>query len=314
MPLLTYAVAPDEAGVRLDVSVAANTELSRSQARAAVDDGRVRVDGSVVTRAATKVTDGATVEVEVEPPAPVALVPQDLPLPVVYEDADVIVVDKPAGMVVHPAPGHPDGTVVNALLHKVGPDLAGVGGVLRPGIVHRIDRDTSGLLVATKNDTAHQHLQAQFAAHTIRRQYRALCARTSGAGLADSGVFDTRHGRHPVDRKRFTGKRGPRQAITHYEVLERFVHGGAYVACRLETGRTHQIRVHLAEHGAPILGDPIYGGRAVAASRLIARLALHAFSLGFELPDGRSLYFEAEPPEDFRHALERLRGGASWRK
>lgn len=304
----------DDDGARIDAFVAAHTELSRAQASAAIDDGRVSVDGIPARRGSARVRAGAVVAVTFAPAAPVGVAAQALPLSVVYEDDDVIVIDKAAGMVVHPAPGHPDGTLVNALLHHVGDRLAGVGGALRPGIVHRIDRDTSGLLVATKNDRAHGHLQAQFAAHTIARQYRALCAHTSGPGLADRGTFDTRHGRHPVDRKRFTGTRGPRRAVTDYTVLERFVDGASHVACELHTGRTHQIRVHLGEAGAPILGDPLYGGRAVASTRLIARLALHAYSLGFELPDGRSLYFEAPPPEDFRSALERLRGGASWRK
>jgi 23S rRNA pseudouridine1911/1915/1917 synthase len=253
------------------------------------------------------------VTVRTEAPTAVELVPQAIDVPVVYEDDDVIVVYKPAGLVVHPAPGHPDGTLVNALLHLCGDRLAGVGGELRPGIVHRIDRDTSGLLVATRNDRAHRHLQAQFAAHTVQREYRAIVARTSGPLLPSEGTFDTAHGRHPTDRKRFTGKRGRRRAVTHFRVLERFASGAALVACTLETGRTHQIRVHLSEAGHPILGDPLYGGRSASSTRLIDRLALHALSLGFTLPDGTPLYFEVPPPEDFAQALEKLARGAQWR-
>lgn len=299
---------------RLDVVVARHTGLPRAQARAAVDDGRVTLRGQPAKRASSKVASGDDVIVLVPPPAPLDVVPQDIPLDIVHEDDDVVVVNKAAGMVVHPAAGHPDGTLVNALLHHCKGRLSGIGGVERPGIVHRIDRDTSGLLVITKNDAVHQALQVQFAAHTIGREYVALCARTSGPGLEERGTFATRHGRHPTDRKRFTGTSGPRHAVTHYEVRERFTDGAAMVTCTLETGRTHQIRVHLAEAGAPILGDPLYGGRAVAATPLIGRLALHARSLGFTLPDGRDLYFEVPPPEDLEQALARLRRGASWRK
>ncbi len=203
---------------------------------------------------------------------------------------------------------------MNALLHHCS-DLAGVGGELRPGIVHRIDRDTSGLIVATKNDAAHACLQAQFAAHTVQREYRALCAHTRGPALDDAITFETRHRRHPNDRLRFTGQHGgDRHAVTHVRVVERFADGAIEVACTLETGRTHQIRMHLSEAGYPLLGDPLYGGRAAAASRLIERTALHARVLGFVHPDERELAFTAEPPQDFLQARQKLQQGASWRR
>lgn len=247
-------------------------------------------------------------------PRTLETIPQDIPLEILYEDDHVVVVNKPTGMVVHPAAGHYDGTLVNALLFHCAGRLSSVGGAVRPGIVHRIDKDTSGALVCSKTDEAHVLLQGQFAAHTVKRQYIALCARTTGRGIGGSGTFRTRHGRHLTDRKKFTGKSGDREAITHYEVLEHFRDGAALVRCKLETGRTHQIRVHLSEAGAPILGDPIYGGTSVARSHLVTRTALHAQTLGFVAPNGEELYFEADPPEDFQNALDRLRRGATWRK
>lgn len=304
----------DDHKQRLDVVVARRAELPRGRARVAIDDGTVTINGKVITKPSHKVLLGDLLELVVPGLQELSLEPQDLPIEIVYEDDMVVVVNKPPGMVVHPAAGHPDGTLVNALLYHCKGSLAGIGGVQRPGIVHRIDRFTSGLLVVTKTDEVHQSLQAQFAARTIKREYRTLCAQTSGKGLDTTGTFDTFHGRMREDRKRFTGNRGTRRAVTHYKTLERFEHGATHVACTLETGRTHQIRVHLSEYGCPILGDDTYGGRAVAGTRLISRLALHARSLGFDLPDGRSLYFEAEPPDDFADALQRLRKGVSWRK
>ena len=214
-------------------------------------------------------------------------------------------------MVVHPAPGHADGTLVNALLHHCR-DLAGVGGELRPGIVHRIDRDTSGLIVATKNDAAHSCLQAQFAAHTVLREYRALCAHTRGPALDDEVTFETRHRRHPSDRLRFTGQHGgDRHAVTHVTVVERFVDGALEVACTLETGRTHQIRMHLSEAGYPLLGDPLYGARRCGDARLdgFPRQALHAFRLGLVHPrSGEAMRWEVPLATDFATLLDELRG------
>lgn len=229
-----------------------------------------------------------------------------MPLDIAWEDASVVVVNKPSGLVVHPAPGHLHGTLVHGLLHHC-TDLAGIGGTLRPGIVHRIDRDTSGLLVCTKNDEAHHCLTAQFAAHTIERTYLALVVLRSGPPLEDRLTLRTGHTRHPTDRLRYTGRHGGREAVTHIEVVERF-HRAALVRCTLETGRTHQIRMHLSERGWPLLGDRLYGGPSVVP-RWMPRQALHALTLGFDLPDGRHIHCEAAPPEDFAQALLRLRSG-----
>ena len=309
----TLDVDDTDDGARVDAWLATRLDESRSRLAELVKDGHVTVDGRRVSRASSRVRAGQTIVVAVPPPAPIEAIPQAIPLVIVYEDDDVIVVDKPAGMVVHPAPGHPDGTLVNALLHHCGGQLD-VGGAMRPGIVHRIDKDTSGLIVCSRSDRAHQHLQAQFAAHTVEREYRALCAHTTGPALADDTRFETGHTRHPTDRKRFTGRHGgTRHAVTLVHVLERFERGAVLVACRLETGRTHQIRVHLSEAGHPLLGDALYGGRAAGGSSRIARQALHAATLGFEHPDGRTLRFEAPLPDDFEAALAALRRGAPWR-
>ncbi|MFT6398906.1 MAG: 23S rRNA pseudouridine1911/1915/1917 synthase [Bradymonadia bacterium] len=272
------------------------------------------VDGKAAKKRSQRLVEGTTVKAALVPPRTLETLPQDIPLEILYEDDHVVVVNKPTGMVVHPAAGHPDGTLVNALLFHCAGRLSSVGGAIRPGIVHRIDKDTSGVLVCSKTDEAHVLLQQQFAAHTVKRQYMALSARTTGRGIGESGTFHTRHGRHLTDRKKFTGKSGEREAITHYEVIESFRDGARLVRCELETGRTHQIRVHLAEAGAPILGDPIYGGTSVARSPLVTRTALHAQTLGFIAPNGEELYFEADLPEDFQNALDRLRRGATWRK
>jgi len=223
---------------------------------------------------------------------------------VLFEDADLIVVNRPAGLVVHPAPGHPGGTLVNALLHHCG-DLAGIGGVLRPGIVHRLDRGTSGVLVAAKSDAAHASLAAQFHDHTVERMYLAI---VRGAPSAESGRVERPIGRHPRDRKRMsTLASAGRRAVTAWRVRERFAaRGHALLEVRPETGRTHQIRVHLAAAGLPIAGDPVYG-RARRGELPIERPALHAARLGFTHPrSGERLCFEAPPPEDFRRALDWL--------
>lgn len=297
---------------RVDAVIAEHTPLSRSRVHALIDQGRVQRNGAPVSRASTKVAAGDALHIDVPAPREVEARAQDLPLEVIYEDDALIVVNKAPGMVVHPGPGHPDGTLVNALLFHCGA-LSNVGGVQRPGIVHRIDKDTSGLLVASKSDDAHRHLQALFAEHAIERRYDALCVRLRGPTPPDSGTFDTAHGRHPTDRKRFTGRRGPRRAITHYEIVERFADGAFHARCTLETGRTHQIRVHLSEAGYPLLGDPMYGGKAAASTRLLGRVALHARVLGIVHPDGQTLRFEADPPEDWQAARDRLATGGSWR-
>ena len=293
---------------RLDAVLAeALPELSRSRVAALVKEGRVLVDGSPVRKASQKMAVGDAVSVHVPPPVPMEAVPQDLPVTVIYEDASLVIVDKAAGMVVHPAPGHPDGTLVNALLHHVG-DLSGIGGVQRPGIVHRLDKGTSGLMVVAKGDASHQHLSAQFAEHSAGRVYLALC---HGVPATQKGTIRSMLARHLKDRKRWasTEDGSGKQAITHWQRLA--VAGTvSLIACRLETGRTHQVRVHLTEQGWPLVGDPVYKrgkGRLPATLRdLVApdRPLLHALQLHLEHPESRErLELQALPPEDFSAAL-----------
>jgi 23S rRNA pseudouridine1911/1915/1917 synthase len=290
------------AGDRLDAAIAAAiAELSRTQAQRLIDEGRVTLRGQVATKANARVAAGDAIEVRVPPPEPLDVAPEDIPLAVLFEDGDLIVVDKPAGLVVHPAPGHASGTLVNALLFHC-KDLSGIGGVARPGIVHRLDKDTSGVMVATKTDRAHTALAAAFAGKTgVERAYVALCAPPPPQLR---GTLRTLYGRHPVDRKRFSSKVAVgKPAVTHYEVLEKLARA-ALVRFVLETGRTHQIRVHAADHGFPIIGDPVYGKK----SPHIARQALHAQVLGFAHPvTGEALRFETPPPADFAAALAALR-------
>ena len=225
-----------------------------------------------------------------------------------HEDADLIVIDKPAGLVVHPAPGHPSGTLVNALLHHCS-DLAGVGGVLRPGIVHRLDRGTSGVMLAAKNDAAHTHLSAQFREHSIEREYRAL---VRGLPSLDEGRVDRAIGRHRTERKRMSVRSNVgREAHTAWHVLRRYAKAErSWLSILPETGRTHQIRVHLASIGLPIVSDPVYGGRAGKKGATLERPALHAARLGFEHPrSGQRMAFEAELPDDLRQILELLEAG-----
>jgi len=220
---------------------------------------------------------------------------------VVYEDGDVIVVNKPKGLVVHPAPGHPDGTLVNALLYHCGGTLSGVGGVLRPGIVHRIDRDTSGLVIAAKNDFAHQALAAQLQDHTLARTYECI---VTGHLREDAGTVDAPIGRHPIDRKKMAVVANGRPAVTHWETLERFP-GYSHLRCRLETGRTHQIRVHMAYLGHPILGDTVYGAKKPVPG--LRGQCLHAAGLRFLHPrTGEAVELRCPLPEEFRAQLERL--------
>jgi len=300
----TFTVAEEGVGQRVDVYLATRTQTSRSQVRRHVESGAVTVDGQRVKPKRT-LRLAETVAYEPPPPVPDEAVPQDMDLDVLYEDAELIVVNKPAGLVVHPAAGHPDGTLVNALLAHCGA-LSSVGGRQRPGIVHRLDKDTSGVMVASKTDRAHRHLADQFTDHTIERCYEAI---TAGTLPADRGTFDTFHGRHPVHRKRFTsrGDRG-RRAVTHYEVRER-VAGLSVVEARLETGRTHQVRVHLADHGAPILGDPVYGRPPAGEwlrglARSLGRQALHAAVLGLDHPTrGERLVWHAPMPADMAAVL-----------
>ena len=277
-------------------------ELTRSAAARLIEGGKVAVNGRTVPKSC-RLSGGETVEVTLPEPAPVDALPQNIPLDVVYEDGDVIVVNKPAGMVVHPAPGHPDGTLVNALLCHCGASLSGVGGALRPGIVHRIDRDTSGLIIAAKNDTAHQALAAQLQDHSLARTYEAV---VTGNLREDTGTVEAPIGRHHGDRKKMAvTDRGGKSAVTHWEVLERFP-GFTYVRCRLETGRTHQIRVHMAYLGHPVYGDTVYGAKKPVPG--LTGQCLHAVGLRFVHPrTGESVELECPLNEEFMNLLKKLR-------
>jgi 23S rRNA pseudouridine1911/1915/1917 synthase len=300
----SHRVTPERAGRRLDVLLAElEPGLSRAQAQRLIAQGRVTVGGQRA-KPSHRVRPGERIEASVPEPEASELSPEPIALCVVHEDADLIVIDKPAGLVVHPGPGHARGTLVHALLHHC-PDLAGVGGVARPGIVHRLDKGTSGLLVAAKHDRAHRALAAQFRAHSIEREYQAL---VRGAPRADRGSVSAPIGRHPTDRKRFsTRARIGRAARTHWAVERRFAEH-TLLRVRLETGRTHQIRVHLASIGLPIAGDPVYGGgRRGASLPGLGRPALHAAVLGFAHPrDGAWLRFESALPADLHAVLEEL--------
>ncbi len=342
------------AGERLDKALAAlaadtpgTPALSRSRIARLIAEGAVTGEaGETVTEASRKVKPGEVYTLEIPPPEPIEPEPEDIPLAIAYEDAELIVVDKPAGMVVHPAPGAERGTLVNALLHHCGDSLSGIGGARRPGIVHRIDKDTSGLLVVAKSEAAHAGLAAQFAAHAVERRYLALLwgapdrasarlAGLAGVSFEDGGRLriEAPIARHPGDRKRMAVVAGGRRAVTRLHVMERF---GAQVAqdgrgapfaslaeCRLETGRTHQIRVHAAHVGHPLVGDPVYGRPRAAAARDIGpeiatslaafpRQALHAAELGFRHPvSGERIRLESPLPADLRDLVAILRRNPS---
>ncbi len=292
---LEFPVDEETAGQRVDTVLAELAGVSRAQARRWIDAGRVQVGGEAV-RASRKLVLGDTIAAAPIDPVQMDVVPEAIPLVVLYEDDVLIVIDKPAGLVVHPAPGHPSGTLVNALLHHCG-DLAGIGGVLRPGIVHRLDRGTSGVMVAAKNDAAHQTLAAQFAEHSIDRVYRTF---VRGVPRADAGRIDRPIGRHPRDRKRMSVEtKSGRESITNWRVERRFREAGvSELEIRPETGRTHQIRVHLSSAGLPLVGDVVYG-RARGAEASLGRPALHAAHLGFLHPTrAERMGFEAPLPED----------------
>ena len=292
--------ATEHAGVRLDAFLSADGALTRSQAARLIAEGRVRVNGKPAAKSA-RLSGGETVTVDVPQLRETALPAQDIPLDVVYEDDDVIVVNKPTGLVVHPAPGHPDGTLVNALLHHCGDSLSGIGGEKRPGIVHRIDRDTSGLIIAAKNDAAHLALSAQLKDHSLSRTYECL---VTGNMKQDSGTVDAPIGRSRSDRKKMAVVAGGRPAITHWEVLARYP-GVTHLRCRLETGRTHQIRVHLAYIGHPILGDTVYGNRKPVPG--LTGQCLHATGLRFLHPrTGRPVELTCPRPEEFERMLVKL--------
>ena len=300
-PILLRA-SEESKNQRLDAFLASSLDgLTRSQATRLIESGEVAVEGRAVSKS-YKLAGGEDIAVTLPEPEPVEAVPQDIPLDVVYEDADVIVVNKPSGMVVHPAPGHPDGTLVNALLYHCAGTLSGVGGALRPGIVHRIDRDTSGLIIAAKNDAAHQYLSAQLADHTLARTYECIVV---GALREDRGTVDAPIARHPTDRKRMAVVAGGREAVTHWEVIARYP-GYTHVRCRLETGRTHQIRVHMAYIGHPILGDTVYGAKKEVPG--LTGQCLHAVGLRFLHPRTHEVVELSCPlPDEFTRMLQKIR-------
>ena len=291
----------EESGDRIDALLARHIEgLSRSAAQHLLEDGRVTLGGKPVKKN-YRCNAGERFAVEIPPLEELPLLAQELPLDVVYEDADLIVVNKPRGMVVHPAPGHPDGTLVNALLWHCGDSLSGIGGERRPGIVHRIDKDSSGLLIAAKNDTAHRALSAQLSDHSLFREYEAV---VKGALREDSGTVDRPIARHPTERKRMAIVADGRRAVTHWQVLTRY-RGYTHLLCRLETGRTHQIRVHMASLGHPLLGDHCYG--APSPDKGLEGQCLHARRLHFIHPStGETVELSCPLPPYFTEVLARL--------
>ncbi len=298
----TALVSPDQDGERLDVFAAALADITRSRAGTLIKQGSVAVDGAPQAKAGFKLKPGMAVRVEVPPAAPVAVQAEDIALDIVYQDDDLAVVFKPSGMVVHPAAGNERGTLVNALLTHLD-NLSGIGGEIRPGIVHRIDKDTSGLLLVAKNDFSHVALSEQIKAHTVKRAYRAIVI---GGFKENEGTVEGPIGRHPTDRKRMAIVPGGRNAATHWTVLEP-LRGATLIEARLTTGRTHQIRVHMASIGHPVLGDPVYGPKKSPYPVEGGQL-LHAFRLGFVHPrTGEELLFEAEPEARFLYWLEKLR-------
>lgn len=312
--MISFVVGSESAGERLDRALAILVpDRSRSSLARLVSEGRVAIGGTVVDKSSHTVFAGDSIVLEIPDPSPAETPAQDLPLRIVYQDADIVVVDKPAGLVVHPAAGHADSTLVNALLHHVR-DLSGVGGQTRPGIVHRLDKDTSGLLVVAKNDAAHRALSSAWATPKVVKQYLAL---VYGTPRLQSGSIDKPIGRDPRDRKRMAVVSSGRAALTEWELLERFSNT-SLLRCTLRTGRTHQIRVHLKSIGHPVVGDPVYSGpqwRGVTDPRVrkalaaLGRQALHATRLAFPHPrSGEPLDFESPLPEDMATAIGVLRG------
>ena len=300
--MTTQRLTADQRGERVDAFLSRSLpDLTRSAAQKLLERGNVTLNGKPA-RKNDKTTPGDLLEVALPDPEPVDVRPQNIPLDVVYEDGDVIVVNKPVGLVVHPAPGHPDGTLVNALLYHCGDSLSGINGQLRPGIVHRIDRDTSGLIIAAKNDRSHLALAAQLQDHSLARTYEAVAV---GGLREDEGVIDAPIGRHPVDRKKMAvDRKNGRPAVTHWSVLARYP-GYTHVQCRLETGRTHQIRVHMASIGHPLLGDVVYGSKKPWPG--LAGQCLHARRLRFVHPStGETVELECPLPDWFERVLKQI--------
>jgi 23S rRNA pseudouridine1911/1915/1917 synthase len=309
--IIIDGIMPD-GGIRLDKALAEASGLSRERVKTLLGEGRVLLDGKPASQASLKVAGGTAFSLRVPEVVPAEAQAQDIPLVVVYEDPYLIVVDKPAGLVVHPAAGNLDGTLVNALLHHCQGQLSGIGGVARPGIVHRIDKDTSGLLVVAKTDAAHEGLARQFADHSIGRSYQAI---VGGHPVPPAGTVHGAIARSSADRKKMAlveGSRG-KHAVTHYRTLER-LEGAALLECRLETGRTHQVRVHLASIGHSLVGDPVYGRtparlRPLLADLHFARQALHAAELSFDHPvTGEDVRLTSPLPADMVQLLDRLHG------
>jgi len=301
METVFLTATPEEKGCRLDQFLSDRLEeLTRSAAQRLLEEGQVLL-GDKPLKKNYKLTGGETIEVNLPDPEPIDAVPQNIPLDIAYEDDDLLVINKPKGMVVHPAPGNPDGTVVNAVLYHCGDSLSGIGGAFRPGIVHRIDKDTSGLLIIAKNDRAHLYLSEQLKDHTLSRTYEAVVI---GNLKEEQGTVDAPLGRSPKDRKKMAIVPDGRRAVTHYQVIARYP-GYTHVRCKLETGRTHQIRVHMASLGHPIAGDEVYGPSKSKVD--LGGQCLHARQLTFLHPaDGQSRLVESELPAYFRQFLDKL--------
>ena len=302
---LQYEVTAEEDGLRLDQYIAGRCmDLSRSYIQKLIKESRVTINKNIQTKTKTAVQESDIVNVSLPDPKELEIKPQDIPLDILYEDNDVLVVNKPKGMVVHPAPGHYEDTLVNAVLYHCRDNLSGINGVLRPGIVHRIDKDTTGALIVCKNDKAHQKIADQLRAHTITRSYRAIVYNNFSE---DEGMINAPIGRHPANRKkRMVTEKNSKEAITHYKVLDHLNHKFNYIECRLETGRTHQIRVHMSYIGHPLLGDEVYGPVNSKFKNLQGQ-TLHAATIGFIHPTTEEyMEFSAPLPDYFEKLLKTL--------
>lgn len=299
-------IEADDVGKRLDIYVAERGNITRSASQKLIENASVSVNGLTASKN-YKLRTGDIVDIEIPEPQIMKAVPQNIPLNIVYEDEHLLVVNKPKGMVVHPAPGNPDGTLVNALLYHCGNSLSGINGIIRPGIVHRIDKDTSGLLVVAKNDKAHESLASQIASHTFDRFYHSIVV---GRFKETSGTISKPIGRHPANRKQMAIVTNGRAAVTHYTVLES-LSGYSYIQLKLETGRTHQIRVHMSSTGHPVFGDILYGGGKTKLEKLCAEVVcgqcLHAKTISFNHPvTGEHMDFSSDLPDYFKNVLSRI--------